>query len=130
MTPLPLRGRSMEQMVQGILVVNTETIPGMMITETLGVVSGSTVRAKNIGRDITQGLRNIMGGELVKYTELLEESRQEATGRMVADAMSRGATAIVNGRCATAAVTAGAAELFAYGTAVKPEDSGVFRWQM
>ena len=61
----------MEQMVQGILVVNTETIPGMMITETLGVVSGSTVRAKNIGRDITQGLRNIMGGELVKYTELL-----------------------------------------------------------
>ena len=77
----------MEQMVQGILVVNTETIPGMMITETLGVVSGSTVRAKNVGRDITQGLRNIMGGELVKYTELLEESRQEAIGRMVAEAM-------------------------------------------
>lgn len=111
----------MEQMVQGILVVNTETIPGMMITETLGVVSGSTVRAKNIGRDITQGLRNIMGGELVKYTELLEESRQEAIGRMVAEAMSRGATAIVNVRFATSAVTAGAAELFAYGTAVKAE---------
>ena len=109
MKPLPLRGRSMEQMVQGILVVNTETIPGMMITETLGVVSGSTVRA------------NIMGGELVKYTELLEESRQEAIGRMVADAMSRGATAIVNVRFATSAVTAGAAELFAYGTAVKTE---------
>ena len=105
----------MEQMVQGILVVNTETIPGMMITETLGVVSGSTVRAKNLGRDITQGLRNIMGGELVKYTELLEESRQEAIGRMVAEAMSRGATAIVNVRFATSAVTAGAAELFAYG---------------
>ena len=121
MKPLPLRSRSMEQMVQGILVVNTETIPGMMITETLGVVSGSTVRAKNIGRDITQGLRNIMGGELVKYTELLEESRQEAIGRMVADAMSRGATAIVNVRFATSAVTAGAAELFAYGTAVKTE---------
>ena len=111
----------MEQMVQGILVVNTETIPGMMITETLGVVSGSTVRAKNLGRDITQGLRNIMGGELVKYTELLEESRQEAIGRMVAEAMSRGATAIVNVRFATSAVTAGAAELFAYGTAVKAE---------
>ena len=118
---LTLCGRNMEQMVQGILVVNTETIPGMMITETLGVVSGSTVRAKNIGRDITQGLRNIMGGELVKYTELLEESRQEAIGRMVADAMSRGATAIVNVRFATSAVTAGAAELFAYGTAVKTE---------
>ena len=117
----PGSGRIMEQMVQGILVVNTETIPGMMITETLGVVSGSTVRAKNIGRDITQGLRNIMGGELVKYTELLEESRQEAIGRMVADAMSRGATAIVNVRFATSAVTAGAAELFAYGTAVKTE---------
>ncbi len=113
--------RIMEQMVQGIRVVNTETIPGMMITETLGVVSGSTVRAKNVGRDITQGLRNIMGGELVKYTELLEESRQEAIGRMVADAMSRGATAIVNVRFATSAVTAGAAELFAYGTAVKVE---------
>ena len=117
----PGSGKIMEQMVQGILVVNTETIPGMMITETLGVVSGSTVRAKNVGRDITQGLRNIMGGELVKYTELLEESRQEAIGRMVADAMSRGATAIVNVRFATSAVTAGAAELFAYGTAVKVE---------
>ena len=111
----------MEQMVQGILVVNTETIPGMMITETLGVVSGSTVRAKNVGRDITQMLRNVVGGELVKYTELLEESRQEAIGRMVAEAMSRGATAIVNVRFATSAVAAGASELFAYGTAVKAE---------
>ncbi|MED5452817.1 MAG: YbjQ family protein [Candidatus Thermoplasmatota archaeon] len=111
----------MEQMVQGILVVNTETIPGMMITETLGVVSGSTVRAKNIGRDITQGLRNIVGGELIKYTELLEESRQEAVGRMVSEAISRGATAIVNVRFATSAISANAAELFAYGTAVKAE---------
>ncbi len=108
-------------MVQGILVVNTETIPGMMITETLGVVSGSTVRAKNVFRDFTQGLRNVVGGELVKYTELLEESRNEAIGRMGSDATSRGATAIVNVRFATSAVTAGAAELFAYGTAVKAE---------
>ena len=114
-------GRTMEQMVKGILVVNTETIPGMVITETLGVVSGSTVRAKNVMRDLTQLGRNIVGGELVKYTELLEESRQEAIGRMVADAMSRGATAIVNVRFATSAVTSGAAELFAYGTAVKAE---------
>ena len=118
---LTLCGRNMEQMVQGILVVNTETIPGMMITETLGVVSGSTVRAKNVMRDLTQLGRNVVGGELVKYTELLEESRQEAVGRMVADAMSRGATAIVNVRFATSAVTSGAAELFAYGTAVKAE---------
>ena len=114
-------GQTMEQMVQGILVVNTETIPGMMITETLGVVSGSTVRAKNVLRDVNQGLRNVVGGELVKYTELLEESRQEAIGRMVTEAMSRGATAIVNVRFATSAVTAGASELFAYGTAVKAE---------
>ncbi|MCS5555174.1 MAG: YbjQ family protein [Arenicellales bacterium] len=118
---LTLCGRNMEQMVQGILVVNTETIPGMVITETLGVVSGSTVRAKNVMRDLTQLGRNVVGGELVKYTELLEESRQEAVGRMVADAMSRGATAIVNVRFATSAVTSGAAELFAYGTAVKVE---------
>ena len=118
---LPLRDRNMEQMVQGILVVNTETIPGMVITETLGVVSGSTVRAKNVMRDFTQGLRNIVGGELVKYTELLEESRQEAIGRMVAEAMGRGATAIENVRFATSAISASAAELFAYGTAVKAE---------
>ncbi len=111
----------MEQMVQGILVVNTETIPGMKITETMGVVSGSTVRAKHIGKDIFAGLKNIVGGELSQYTELLEESRQEAVGRMVADAMSRGATAIVNVRFATSAISANAAELFAYGTAVKAE---------
>ena len=118
---LPLCGRNMEQMVQGILVVNTETIPGMMITETLGVVSGSTVRAKHLGKDIFAGLKNIVGGELSQYTELLQESREEAVGRMVADAMSRGANAVVNVRFATSAISAGAAELFAYGTAVKAE---------
>ena len=117
----PPHGRTMEQMVQGILVVNTETIPGMVITETLGVVSGSTVRAKHLGRDILSGLKNVVGGELSAYTELLEESRQEAVGRMVSDAMSRGATAIVNVRFATSAISANAAELFAYGTAVKAE---------
>tara|TARA_B100000427_G_scaffold54364_1_gene42057 strand:+ start:23332 stop:23667 length:336 start_codon:yes stop_codon:yes gene_type:complete len=111
----------MEQVVNGILVVNTETIPGKMITETLGVVSGSTVRAKHLGKDIFAGLKNIVGGELAQYTELLQESRQEAVGRMVADAMSIGATAVVNVRFATSAITAGAAELFAYGTAVKYE---------
>ena len=105
----------------GIMVVNTETIAGKVITQNLGVVGGSTVRAKNVGRDITQALRNIMGGELVKYTELLEESRSEAIARMVADAAARGANAIVNVRFATSAVTSGAAELFAYGTAVKVE---------
>jgi|TARA_B110000495_G_scaffold199587_1_gene213266 uncharacterized protein YbjQ (UPF0145 family) len=111
----------MANVVEGIMVVNTETIPGKVIIESYGVVSGSTVRAKNIGRDITQALKNIVGGELHKYTELLEESRQEAMQRMVSDAMARGANAVVNIRFATSAVTPGAAELFAYGTAVKVE---------
>ena len=111
----------MVQDVEGIIVVNTETIPGKLITESFGVVSGSTVRAKNIGRDITQGFKNIIGGELHKYTELLEESRTEALSRMVSDAIARGANAVVNVRFATSAITPGAAELFAYGTAVKIE---------
>ena len=113
--------KTMQHIRDGILVVNTETIAGKVITQNLGVVGGSTVRAKNIGRDFTQGIRNIFGGELLKYTELLEESRNEAIARMVADAAARGANAIVNVRFATSAVTAGAAELFAYGTAVKVE---------
>tara|TARA_Y100001978_G_scaffold154358_1_gene139781 strand:+ start:99 stop:494 length:396 start_codon:yes stop_codon:yes gene_type:complete len=118
----PLSGLNyMQQVVNGILVVNTETIPGKIITETMGVVSGSTVRAKNVGKDIFAGLKNIVGGELTQYTELLQESRAEAVGRMVADAMSIGATAVVNVRFATSAITVGAAELFAYGTAVKYE---------
>ncbi len=112
---------TMQHIRDGILVVNTETIAGKVITQNLGVVGGSTVRAKNIGRDFTQGIRNIFGGELLKYTELLEESRNEAIARMVADAAARGANAIVNVRFATSAVTAGAAELFAYGTAVTVE---------
>ena len=111
----------MQHVRDGIMVVNTETIAGKVITQNLGVVGGSTVRANNVMRDFTQGLRNIVGGELVKYTELLEESRNEAIGRMVADAAARGANAIVNVRFATSAVTGGAAELFAYGTAVKVE---------
>ena len=73
----------MQSVVQGVLITNTETIAGKVITQNLGVVGGSTVRAKNIGRDITQGLRNIVGGELVKYTELLEESRTEATCELI-----------------------------------------------
>ena len=116
-----LSPEAMKSVVEGLLITNTETIAGQVITQNLGVVGGSTVRAKNIGRDITQGLRNIVGGELVKYTELLEESRTEAIARMVADAMGRGANAIVNVRFATSAVAGGAAELFAYGTAVTVE---------
>ena len=111
----------MQHIRDGIMVVNTETIAGKVITTNLGVVGGSTVRAKHIGKDIFAGLKNVVGGELKAYTELLEESRNEAIARMVSDAAARGANAIVNVRFATSAVTAGASELFAYGTAVTVE---------
>ena len=113
--------RPMQHVVQGVLITNTETIAGKMITQNLGVVGGSTVRAKHVGKDIGAIFKNLAGGELRAYTELLEESRNEAIARMVADAQARGANAIVNVRFATSAVTAGASELFAYGTAVMVE---------
>lgn len=103
----------------GIILSNTETVAGREIVEFYGVVTGNTVRAKNIGRDIMAGLKNIVGGELAGYTELLRESRDEAVARMVAQARSMGANAVVNVRFATSSVTQGAAELFAYGTAVQ-----------
>ena len=102
-----------------MILSNIETIPGKTIVEFYGVVGGSTVRAKHIGRDIIAGLKNIVGGELKGYTELLQEARSEATTRMVEQAESLGANAVVNIRFATSSVAQGAAELFAYGTAVK-----------
>ncbi len=104
-----------------MILSNTETVPGRTIREFYGVVTGSTVRAKHIGRDIMASLKNIVGGELKSYTELLQEARQEAVERMVAQAQSVGANAVVNVRFATSSITQGAAELFAYGTAVKVE---------
>jgi len=104
-----------------VILSNTETIPGRTIREFYGVVTGSTVRAKHIGKDIMAGLKNIVGGELTGYTELLQEARQEALERMIAQAKSVGANAVVNVRFATSSITQGAAELFAYGTAVKVE---------
>lgn len=101
-----------------IAVSNTETIAGATIVQSLGLVTGSTVRAKNIGKDIMAGLKNIVGGELGTYTQLLNEARNQALQRMMADAQARGANAVVNVRFATSAVAGGAAELFAYGTAV------------
>jgi uncharacterized protein YbjQ (UPF0145 family) len=98
---------------------NTETIPGHTIREFYGVVSGSTVRAKHVGRDLMAGLKNLVGGELKGYTELLQEARQEAVERMIEQAKSVGANAVVNVRFSTSSVTQGAAELFAYGTAVQ-----------
>ena len=102
-----------------MILSNTENIPGKTIQEFYGVVTGSTVRAKHIGRDIMVGFKNIVGGELKGYTELLIEARQEAIERMEAQAKSVGANAVVNVRFTTSSVAQGAAELFAYGTAVK-----------
>ena len=100
---------------------NVETIPGKSIVSSLGLVTGSTVRAKHLGKDIFAGLKNIVGGELKAYTELLNESRNEALQRMMMQAHSMGANGIVNVRFATSSVAAGASELFCYGTAVVVE---------
>lgn len=105
-----------------MIVVNTETIPGKRIKELKGLVQGNTVRAKHIGKDILAGLKNIVGGELKSYTELLVESRRESMARMLAQAQQLGANAVVNVRFATSSITAGAAELYIYGTAVVVED--------
>ncbi len=104
-----------------MLCSNTENIPGQQIVEFYGVVTGSTVRAKHIGRDIAAGLKNFVGGELKGYTELLQEARKEALHRMMEQARSVGANAVINVRFATSSIAQGAAELFAYGTAVKVE---------
>lgn len=101
-----------------MIVTNTESIPGYRVVQVLGLVQGNTVRAKHLGRDIAAGLKNIVGGELRGYTELLTESRQEALQRMIAEAQQLGAHGVVNVRFTTSAITSGAAELFAYGTAV------------
>jgi uncharacterized protein YbjQ (UPF0145 family) len=93
-------------------------VPGRRIIEHLGVVEGSTVRAKHVGRDIMASLKNITGGELKAYTELLGEARHQATDRMVERASQLGANAVLNVRYTTTAITAGAAEILAYGTAV------------
>ena len=105
-----------------MIVVNTEFVPNKKIKEIKGLVQGNTVRAKHVGRDIVAGLKNIVGGELKGYTELLVESRREALTRMLAQAAELGANAVVNVRFATSSITSGAAELYVYGTAVILED--------
>jgi uncharacterized protein YbjQ (UPF0145 family) len=109
-----------------MIVVNTETIPGMRITQVRGMVQGNTVRSKHMGRDIMAGFKNLVGGELKGYTELLTEARREAVSRMLAQAEQLGANAVVNVRFSTSAVTQGAAELYAYGTAVMAETEDEF----
>lgn len=105
-----------------MLISNIEIIPGKRITKHLGMVQGNTVRAKHAGKDILAGLKNVFGGELKAYTELLTEAREEATERMIEQANAIGANAVINVRFSTSSVAAGAAELFVYGTAVIIED--------
>jgi uncharacterized protein YbjQ (UPF0145 family) len=101
-----------------MLISNLELIPGRRVVEHLGLVQGSSVRAKHVGRDIMAGLKNIFGGELKGYTELLQESREEAMQRLQQQAQSVGANAILNVRFSTSSVAQGAAEIYVYGTAV------------
>jgi len=104
-----------------VIVTTTSEIPGYRIVKVLGVVSGSTVRAKHIGKDIVAALRHIVGGELKEYTEMLKEAREQALQRMIEEAKKLGANAVVNVRFMTSAIASGAAEILAYGTAVKIE---------
>ena len=102
-----------------MIITTTSTIPNKEITEILGIARGSTVRARNIGRDIFAGLKNIVGGEISEYSTLMVQSRDEATQRMMEEAQLLGADAIVNVRFATSMITQGASEILTYGTAVK-----------
>jgi uncharacterized protein YbjQ (UPF0145 family) len=104
-----------------MILTNVNSVPGRKIVEHFGIVQGSTVRAKHAGRDLMASLKNLVGGELKGYTELLQESRDEAMKRMAEQARQLGANAVVNIRFATSSVAQGAAELFAYGTAVRVE---------
>ncbi len=101
-----------------MILVTLPEVPGHRIVKVLGVVKGSTVRAKHIGKDILAGLRQIVGGEIKEYTEMLAEARAEAERRMIEEAEKLGANAIVNIRYTTSSVMANAAEILAYGTAV------------
>ena len=105
-----------------MLLSNIESIPAKRVVKHLGLVQGSTVRAKHAGKDIMAGIKNVFGGELTAYTELMSEARQEATDRMVEQAKSVGANGVINIRFATSSVTQGASEIFAYGTAVELAD--------
>jgi len=104
-----------------MLISNLETAPGHRITGHLGIAQGSTVRAKHAGKDILASFKNIVGGELKAYTELMQEARAEAVQRMAAEAQAMGANAVLNVRFVTTSITAGAAEILAYGSAVTVE---------
>jgi uncharacterized protein YbjQ (UPF0145 family) len=102
-----------------MIVVTTETIAGREVAETLGIARGNVIRAKHIGTDIIASLRNLVGGEVTEYTKLMGEAREQALDRMIADARAMGADAVVGTRFTTSMVASGAAELMAFGTAVR-----------
>ena len=102
-----------------MIITNIETVPGKRIIEHYGLVQGSTIRAKHLGKDLGAALKNLVGGELTGYTELLQQSRREALERAQAQATELGANALINVRFATSSVAQGAAEILCYGTAVK-----------
>ena len=104
-----------------MILVTSDTIPGYKITKTIGLVRGNTIRARHIGRDFMAQMRNVIGGEVVEYTKLMAEAREQATDRMVAEAEKAGANAIVTVRFATEGLMSAAAELLVYGTAVTVE---------
>ena len=104
-----------------MIITNIETVPGKKIVEHYGLVTGSTVRAKHVGRDLMASLKNIVGGELKGYTELLEDARKQARERMIEQAKELGANAVVNVRFNTSSIAQGASELYIYGTAVRVE---------
>lgn len=124
MISIPPFDDNIKSEVMKMILTNIETVPGMNIVAQYGLVTGSTVRAKNAIKDIGAGLKNMVGGELKSYTELLTEARKEAIARMQEQAIRMGANAVVNVRLATSSVTVGAAEVYAYGTAVKVEPKG------
>ncbi|MFC5735816.1 YbjQ family protein [Cytobacillus gottheilii] len=105
-----------------MIITTTDTVPGKVIKEWKGFVRGGTIQSKHIGKDILAGLKTIVGGEISEYTEMMEEARQKAIGRMVEDARSKGANAIIGMRLQTAGVMQNAAEIIAYGTAVYVEE--------
>jgi uncharacterized protein YbjQ (UPF0145 family) len=102
-----------------MIITTTDFIPGREIAEVLDIARGSTVRARNIGRDIFAGLKGLVGGEIQEYTRLMADAREQAIDRLIADAESLGADAVINVRFTTAAVMQGASEILAYGTAVR-----------
>ena len=105
--------------MKNMIIVNTEEIPGREISEVLGLVRGNTIRARHIGNDVMAGLRNIVGGEVKEYTKMISEAREDSLKRMVEEAEALNADAVVNVRFTTSQVMSGAAEILAYGTAVK-----------